>query len=228
MSQPHSNISSVKQTTTKTQQLFFFKDKLSKNQVILTSNNSCVFKFTARNSHWASFRWLRTAWKGRVHICPTARHSKYDDTHARHTSGVSHQHHYFLFLYPYILLSLSEFLKVIHSLLPLFWHSPSFSPLSATPGRLTAATPPCLPKPLRRFLSHTHSPFLSISPSPLQPSDRESYSSPAIAHSTPPTSAYITWFNLKYLCPNCQASLSTLLSSLNISSVLLFCSDGIQ
>lgn len=142
------------------------KARFSKNQVILTSNKRCVFKFTTRNSHWASFRWLRTARKGRVHICPTARHGKYDDTHARHTSGVSHRHHYFRFLYPYIPFSLSEFLKVIHSLPPLFWHSPSFSPLSATPGRLTAATPPCLPKPLRRSLSHTHSPFLSISPSP--------------------------------------------------------------
>ncbi len=196
------------------------KDKLSKNQVILTSNKRCVFKFTTMNSYWASFRWLRTARKGRVHICQRRATANTTTQHARHTSGVSHWHHYFRFLYPYIPLSLSEFLKVIHSLPPLFWHSPSFSPLSATPGRLTAATPPCLPKPLRHSLSHTHSPFLSISPSPLQPSDRESYSSPAIAHSAPPTSAYITWCNLKYLCLNCQASLSTLLSSINISSVL--------
>ncbi len=133
----------------------------------------------------------------------------------RHT--VSHRHHYFDFLYPYIPLSLSEFLEVIP---PLFWHLLSFSPLSATPGRLTAATPPSLPKPLRHSLSHSHSPFLSTPPPPLQPSDRESYSSPAIAYSAPPTSAYITWLNLKYLCLNCQASLYTLLSSINISSVL--------
>ncbi len=169
MSQPQSNITSVRQT--KNGPIFNHNNYLKKTSFWRIRSSWWVIRDASLNSQpgtligWASDD-QDPRGRGEYIFAQRRPTANTTYTHASHTSGVSHRLHYFRFLYPYIPLSLSEFLKVIHSLPPLFWHSPSFSLLSATPGRLTATTPPCLPKTLRRSLSHTHSPFLSIFPSP--------------------------------------------------------------